>query len=47
MLIFNSSICRAKTEIRIKDGEQGNAKKVNNPEKWALNIFEKTIPNFS
>lgn len=36
-----------KTEIRIKDGHQGNAKKVNNPEKWALNIFEKTIPNFS
>lgn len=35
-----------KTEIRIKDGEQGNAKKVNNPEKWALNIFKKTIPNF-
>lgn len=36
-----------KTEIRIKDGENGNAQVVNSPEKWALNLFEKTIPNFS
>lgn len=35
-----------RTEIRINDGQQGNAQKVNNPEKWALNIFKKTIPNF-
>lgn len=36
-----------KTEIRIKDGEQGNAQKVNSPEDWALNLFSKTISTFN
>lgn len=36
-----------KTELRIMDGKNGNAQVVNSPEKWALNLFEKTIENFS
>src|SRR5699024_5030635 len=36
-----------KTEIRIMDGKNGNAQPVNNPEAWALNLFDKTISNFN
>jgi len=36
-----------KTELRIKDGENDNAKPVSDVEAWALALFEKTIPNFN
>lgn len=44
-IVFHNMIY--KTEIRIKDGENGNAKPLNSPEDWALALFEKTLPNFS
>jgi plasmid replication initiation protein len=43
--IFNELIY--KTEIRIKDGQSNSARPVNDPEAWALKLFNKTISSFN
>lgn len=35
-----------KTEIRVKDGDQNHAKKLINPEAWAMKMMQTTLPDF-
>ena len=35
-----------KTEIRVKDGDQNHAKKLTNPEAWAMKMMQTTLPDF-
>lgn len=43
-IVFHNII--HKTEIRVKDGDQNHAKKLTNPEAWAMKMMQTTLPDF-